>query len=442
MAPSSPRPSNDHNQETTKNSSTPVENNSQVSAPHKKRKHTAQDTSKSTAISKAISVATVYPPTPSPDMTGNNIREHIPVIALPPGMSSDKQSQTPPSSPPRASSEGSQSPKQQKQQHHIPDMSLTSTSQPAAFNPQISVQPHVFIAGHPHAIYYHPQNAYYPPTSLDLGASQKNEDGKGKASEDENNQGSDDEKRGSEDSSGKVSGPPQMVSGVPHNMPTFAYLHGQPYSYPTYMMPNGSMSSFPVVPQMSPPLHPAITATPITRQETTADQREQLRKVSHSAIERRRREKINTKIQQLRQLIPSCADQDHLHKLNILQSAIEYINYLHAVLGNMESQGQNVLESAARTDHRMLALLQHLKRLSPSLPTNQESNVVQPAVMFHHENYTTIATAKRKRSDEMDEKETAQQGLLMLSQACASDDHSSAETKHTDMKVNSLLCDR
>ncbi|KAI8584749.1 hypothetical protein K450DRAFT_217835 [Umbelopsis ramanniana AG] len=419
----------DENSLDTTNHITVESNNSLSAAPHKKRKHSTKNTSKS--------VATIYPLTPSPDMTGNHVREHIPVIALPPGMTSDKHSQTPPSSPPRAGSVDS--PKHQQQQYHIADMSVTSTSQPpTSYNPQMPVHPHVIIAGPPHAIYYHPQQSpYYPPIPMNPSTSQHSKDSKGKTTDEDGQQGSNTEKGDSEDAAAKVSGQPQMVSGDPSNMPTFAYLPGQPYSYPTYMMPNGSMSSFPVVSQMSPPLHPSV---PNGRQETTADQREQLRKVSHSAIERRRREKINTKIQQLRQLIPSCADQDHLHKLNILQSGIEYINYLHAVLGNMESQGQNVLESAARNDHRMLALLQHLKRLSPA--TSQENSMVQPSapVMFHHD--TSSTTAKRKRSDELDENETAQQGLLMLSQACVSDEHNPSETKHKDMKVNSLLCDR
>ncbi|KAL1920190.1 uncharacterized protein VTP21DRAFT_1336 [Calcarisporiella thermophila] len=65
---------------------------------------------------------------------------------------------------------------------------------------------------------------------------------------------------------------------------------------------------------------------------STADQREMARKVSHSAIERRRRERINDKIMQLKQLIPTCADQDHLHKLSILESAIAYIRYLQSVV--------------------------------------------------------------------------------------------------------------
>ncbi|ORZ13374.1 hypothetical protein BCR41DRAFT_371506 [Lobosporangium transversale] len=60
--------------------------------------------------------------------------------------------------------------------------------------------------------------------------------------------------------------------------------------------------------------------------------REMMRKVSHSAIERRRRERINDKILQLKCLVPACVDEDHLHKLSILQSTIEYIQYLKSVI--------------------------------------------------------------------------------------------------------------
>ncbi|KAG0012092.1 hypothetical protein BGZ81_001776 [Podila clonocystis] len=60
--------------------------------------------------------------------------------------------------------------------------------------------------------------------------------------------------------------------------------------------------------------------------------RDKMRKVSHSAIERRRRERINDKILQLKHLVPSCVDEDHLHKLSILQSTIEYIQHLKRFL--------------------------------------------------------------------------------------------------------------
>ncbi|KAF9932871.1 hypothetical protein BGZ67_004536 [Mortierella alpina] len=68
--------------------------------------------------------------------------------------------------------------------------------------------------------------------------------------------------------------------------------------------------------------------TKILDQET----RDLMRKVSHSAIERRRRERINDKILQLKHLVPACVDEDHLHKLSILQSTIEYIQHLKAIL--------------------------------------------------------------------------------------------------------------
>ncbi|KAF9366935.1 hypothetical protein BGX34_000056 [Mortierella sp. NVP85] len=60
--------------------------------------------------------------------------------------------------------------------------------------------------------------------------------------------------------------------------------------------------------------------------------RDLMRKVSHSAIERRRRERINDKILQLKHLVPACVDEDHLHKLSILQSTIEYIQHLKSIL--------------------------------------------------------------------------------------------------------------
>ncbi|KAI9095197.1 hypothetical protein DFS34DRAFT_626969 [Phlyctochytrium arcticum] len=71
-------------------------------------------------------------------------------------------------------------------------------------------------------------------------------------------------------------------------------------------------------------------SSPPSRKITTDEklEKEMLRKVSHSAIERRRRERINDKIMQLKGLVPACADQENLHKLSILQNAIEYIRVL------------------------------------------------------------------------------------------------------------------
>ncbi|CAG8706721.1 9271_t:CDS:1, partial [Gigaspora rosea] len=90
---------------------------------------------------------------------------------------------------------------------------------------------------------------------------------------------------------------------------------------------------------------------------TTADQRELARKVSHSAIERRRRERINDKIMQLKELIPSCADQDHLNKLCILQSSIEYIEYLQDLVftyRQREKEGGKTDDNRSSEDGRVV----------------------------------------------------------------------------------------
>ncbi|KAK4509243.1 acidPPc domain-containing protein [Mucor velutinosus] len=111
--------------------------------------------------------------------------------------------------------------------------------------------------------------------------------------------------------------------------PTFNF-----YPYPMQISPQ--LHPTPVVgnaPPLSPvPLGIRHNSMSSTTSNSTADQREQARKVSHSAIERRRRERINDKILQLKDLIPSCSDRENLHKMTILQSAIDYITYLKKVI--------------------------------------------------------------------------------------------------------------
>ncbi|KAJ3099323.1 hypothetical protein HDU96_010744, partial [Phlyctochytrium bullatum] len=78
---------------------------------------------------------------------------------------------------------------------------------------------------------------------------------------------------------------------------------------------------------------PGLGGAPAGAAPADKEERELLRKVSHSAIERRRRERINDKIMTLKRLVPACAGRDNLHKLSILQSTIEYILELQGLLG-------------------------------------------------------------------------------------------------------------
>ncbi|KAI8068769.1 Myc-type, basic helix-loop-helix domain-containing protein [Thamnidium elegans] len=101
------------------------------------------------------------------------------------------------------------------------------------------------------------------------------------------------------------------------------------FSHP--LLVESSVSPLPFQPIGATPRTNSVSST-----ITTADQREQARKVSHSAIERRRRERINDKIIQLKELIPACQDRENLHKMTILQSAIEYITYLKKVIEDVD----------------------------------------------------------------------------------------------------------
>ncbi|KAI9199552.1 Myc-type, basic helix-loop-helix domain-containing protein [Polychytrium aggregatum] len=56
--------------------------------------------------------------------------------------------------------------------------------------------------------------------------------------------------------------------------------------------------------------------------------KDQLRRISHSAIEKRRREKIKDKIGVLRSIVPICSKQHTVNKLSILEHTITYIHYL------------------------------------------------------------------------------------------------------------------
>jgi hypothetical protein len=139
-------------------------------------------------------------------------------------------------------------------------------------------------------------------------------------------------------------------------------LPPSPAPYPFY--------HHPYPPPITPPaaLQPTYPFTSHTAPApTTADQREQARKVSHSAIERRRRERINDKIMQLKQLIPTCADQENLHKMSILQSAIDYITYLKEIV---EPKEEGLKPKDLFLTKNVTCLTTAPSTTAPTLPTN------------------------------------------------------------------------
>jgi hypothetical protein len=166
-------------------------------------------------------------------------------------------------------------------------------------------------------------------------------------------------------------------------------LMPSPYTTAAAVSRHNSISSSPGLgPSMIPP-----TAT-----TTTADQREKARKVSHSAIERRRRERINDKIFQLKQLIPSCVEQDNLHKMSILQSAIDYIAYLKDIVKKLDEKSGGTSDQLLKGDHLKVKTAKSMlpKEVEPF--TNQFSvHPTKQVVLLEEEQDvgSTIATERR-----------------------------------------------
>ncbi|CEP10328.1 hypothetical protein [Parasitella parasitica] len=148
-------------------------------------------------------------------------------------------------------------------------------------------------------------------------------------------------------SNGKKSTTPRILPKNPESPGMYPLQPHQQSPMPPFYHPYSLQMSPTLIPSpyvsgrhdsisSSPGLGPSAAATTATL--TTADQREKARKVSHSAIERRRRERINDKILQLKQLIPSCVEQENLHKMSILQSAIDYISYLKDIVKKLDEK--------------------------------------------------------------------------------------------------------
>ncbi|KAJ2725013.1 hypothetical protein GGI07_001582 [Coemansia sp. Benny D115] len=70
-----------------------------------------------------------------------------------------------------------------------------------------------------------------------------------------------------------------------------------------------------------------------------AEERERKRRISHSAMERRRRERTNAVINELKFLVPNMRDEARTQKLEVLEQSVIYIKELHAAYGILPSSG-------------------------------------------------------------------------------------------------------
>ncbi|KAJ2888515.1 hypothetical protein FB639_000588 [Coemansia asiatica] len=121
--------------------------------------------------------------------------------------------------------------------------------------------------------------------------------------------------------------PNVTATGHPYTSNTAGFVHGDAAAASSmYLHPGGtslSASTSPVAPPGTRPMHGS--SKPLT-----AEEKEIKRKVSHSAIEKRRRERTNAVLRELQQIVPGLSKPGKIQKLEILEAAADYIRQLAA----------------------------------------------------------------------------------------------------------------
>ncbi|KAJ1885487.1 Sterol regulatory element-binding protein 2 [Kickxella alabastrina] len=114
-----------------------------------------------------------------------------------------------------------------------------------------------------------------------------------------------------------------------HGAPATAAHNSREPAMPLYMQPGRlslSTSTSPTAPKGSGFMQ--IPGRPLT-----AEEKEIKRKVSHSAIEKRRRERTNSVLSELQNIVPGLSKPGKIQKLEILEAAAKYIRQLTAGAG-------------------------------------------------------------------------------------------------------------
>ncbi|KAJ1961606.1 hypothetical protein GGI12_003160 [Dipsacomyces acuminosporus] len=148
--------------------------------------------------------------------------------------------------------------------------------------------------------------------------------------------------------------PPHGPPHHPHPPPYFAQQQQQPpllyddRAHHPALGPNATMDG---------PWSSAATDIRFRVPITNAEERERKRRISHSAMERRRRERTNTIINELKGLIPWLRNEARLQKLEVLEQCVCYIKELQS--------------SAASAANSASAFLSSDTSITPASPSNK-----------------------------------------------------------------------
>ncbi len=126
--------------------------------------------------------------------------------------------------------------------------------------------------------------------------------------------------------------------------------------------------------------------SPMTKQQLKQLQKqEEKRKQNHSLVEKKRRQRMDTQIQQLKKLVPCLVIRDEQEKLAILKSTTEYIEKLQSVLKDIAEKEPTLQAQVEKLlpqkNHSIFTLLPNYKPLATADVSAQKSEVEQKKPM-------------------------------------------------------------
>ncbi|KAJ1665101.1 hypothetical protein IW140_003746 [Coemansia sp. RSA 1813] len=175
----------------------------------------------------------------------------------------------------------------------------------------------------------------------------------------------------------------------------------------------------------------------------TAEEKELKRKVSHSAIEKRRRERTNTVLRELQSIIPGLSKSGKIQKLEILEAAAEYIRDL-----TTEPKPNDKVETGSSHAGHLGSKKQRRKRMNCSQEYGSALDSLHaPRVLtestpletvMEQQQHPAVATPMSVSSNASSD-DSSDDALANNLPKPAPDLHSSSPDP-SSMKVNFLLC--
>ncbi|KAJ2003229.1 Upstream stimulatory factor 1 [Coemansia thaxteri] len=194
---------------------------------------------------------------------------------------------------------------------------------------------------------------------------------------------------------------------------------------------------------MDPSTAPTGLSISSSGRPLTAEEKEMKRKVSHSAIEKRRRERTNAVLRELQTIVPGLSKPGKIQKLEILEAAADYIRRLTTVSGEPMAATRSKQRRNSRHYHRLyyqqeLPILGDFasRRAVPADETAARPPLLSVDTL--DDQHVAIATPMSVSSNASNDDSTEDGALAERVDACMDSELPSSDP--SSMKVNFLLC--